>query len=129
MKSVGTMGSVENVGAQYPINFSQIKHANVMEESKVKENTWKTKEKDLGIVIPGTQYKVEFTYLGDKDIQMVITQCGCTQATIQGNKVSTVYTPKPKPAHITGPKQESKSVTVKFKDGTSEKVYLKGVIE
>lgn len=100
-----------------------------MIDSRQNKNFWKPNEKHLGIVTPGTPYNVEFEYDGPKKIQMIETSCGCTQATIDGNTIKTVYTPKDKPAHISGNQEVQKSIKITFQDGTKEKVFIKATIK
>lgn len=131
MKAVGRKVNAY-AGVQYLI-YNSLPHPaknNVMENSNQNENFWNPPEHNLGIVIPGTTYKVNWEYKGDKKIQSVHTSCGCTLVEPpKGNKIDVQFTPKQKPTHITGEQRLEKRIKVVFKDGEFEHLYIRGIVQ
>ena len=95
---------------------------------------WDKKVYDFGNIKPKSVVKVEFNYLGDKEIIEIKAACGCTLIDYKkgSNKVILDYTAGDFPNHLknteTKKVEVSKTATVKYKDNSEDILMLRGFI-
>jgi hypothetical protein len=95
---------------------------------------WDKKVYDFGNVKPKSVVKVDFNYLGDKEIIEIKAACGCTLVDYKkgSNKVTLEYTAGDFPNHLknteTKKVEVSKTATVKYKDNSEDILMLRGFI-
>jgi hypothetical protein len=95
---------------------------------------WDKKVYDFGDIKPKSVVKVDFNYLGDKEIIEIKAACGCTLIDYKkgSNKVTLEYTAGDFPNHLknteTKKVEVSKTATVKYKDNSEDILMLRGFI-
>jgi hypothetical protein len=95
---------------------------------------WDKKVYDFGNIKPKSVVKVDFNYLGDKEIIEIKAACGCTLINYKkgSNKVTLEYTAGEFPNHLknteTKKVEVSKTATVKYKDNSEDILMLRGFI-
>lgn len=89
---------------------------------------WNKVTHDLGVISPGSKHEYTFTYNGPKKITSVTAGCSCTATAVDKNSVKVVFTagsfPKIAQASNVSVVDVTKTVTVKFTDGSENKLKL-----
>jgi hypothetical protein len=94
---------------------------------------WDKKTYDFGDAKPKSIIKVDFNYLGTKEIVEIKAACGCTliDYTKGSNKVTLEYTVGDFPNHLKNKSKKvdvSKTATVKYGDNSEDILVLRGYI-
>jgi hypothetical protein len=94
---------------------------------------WDKKTYDFGDAKPKSIIKVDFNYLGTKEIVEIKAACGCTliDYTKGSNKVTLEYTVGDFPNHLKNKSKKvdvSKTATVKYRDNSEDILVLRGYI-
>lgn len=92
---------------------------------------WNKTIHDFGEVKPKQALKFVFQYNGEKKIVHVHPSCGCTAAALAGNSVTVNYEAPAVPSHLKAMGQNtqdfSKTIKVKFDDGTQDVLTIRGL--
>lgn len=95
-------------------------------------SNWKNEVIDLGEIIEGGTYNIEFISLKDLNVKSVTAGCGCTIPKWNKEKktVTARYSPGVVPHHLrkSGSMESTKYITVELADGTKEKLTFKSKI-
>lgn len=93
---------------------------------------WNRTTRHFGDVYEGEELFFTFHYLGDKEYDKHSTSCGCTSGNWINNTLQVRFKPRNVPVSVldTGVNnyQVTKSISVFFKDGSSDRLYLKAIV-
>lgn len=92
-------------------------------------NNWISKEINVGNI---RQHKILYlSFVGTpqiKDINLIVPGCGCTDCEYDANKriLNVVFKAGNIPNHIIGNQDFSKVITVLYKDGSQDELFIHG---
>lgn len=90
---------------------------------------WKNQIIDLGNIKPNSSNKIEFEYLGNKNIVAVTPGCGCTTSIFNNNIITATYKASEIPKYLNKNEMDiEKSIAVKFEDGSKDFLIIKARI-
>lgn len=87
---------------------------------------WKQEHIDLGELTRPFKAETVFEYQGPLKIKTVKVSCGCTAAKIEGNKITVGFNGTYSKYNKQNFQMFTKSITVYFTDGTSNKLTFSG---
>ena len=88
---------------------------------------WKEITKDLGNIVGGKEYYLEFEYIGNpKQVRRIKKDCGCTIPVFEDNKLKVTYKPYSLPKqHKFDSYKAKKTIQIIWKDSTVDKLTIK----